>query len=82
MVGDPAKWRYRFDLIDQEMLASQVVAIMDAHWCRPDAAQKRDILRRAEQQIAASFNRPAPQDDAGESRDCESQSRRSSPEKR
>ena len=42
---------YRFDLIDQEMLASQVVAIMDAHWCRPDAEQKRDILRRAERQI-------------------------------
>jgi hypothetical protein len=52
--------RYRFDLIDQEMLASQVVAVMDAHWCRPNAAQKRDILRRAERQIEAGFRVLAP----------------------
>jgi hypothetical protein len=62
--------RYRFDLIDQEMLASQVVAIMDAHWARPNAAQKKDILRRAEQQIAAGFNRPAQQGLAIASQDC------------
>ncbi len=45
----PPAWR--FDLIGQEMLASQVVAVMDAHWARPSAEQKRDILRRAERQI-------------------------------
>src|SRR5690242_6678749 len=47
--------RYHFDLIDQEMLASQNITVMDAHWARPGAAQKRYILRRAEQQIAAGF---------------------------
>ena len=45
----PPTWR--FDLIGQEMLASQVVAVMDAHWARPGAEQKRDILCRAERQI-------------------------------
>jgi hypothetical protein len=59
--GERDASRNRFDLIDQEMLASQVMAIMDAHWCRPDAEQKKRILRRAEQQIAAGFNRQAPQ---------------------
>jgi hypothetical protein len=52
--------RNRFDLIDQEMLASQVVAIMDAHWARPDATQKRDILRRAERQIGDGFRVGSP----------------------
>jgi hypothetical protein len=47
--------RQKFDLIDQEIVASQVVAIMDAHWARPDAEQKRYILRRAEQQIEAAL---------------------------
>ena len=70
---------YRFDLIDQEMLASQIVAIMDAHWAKPDAEQKRDILRRAEQQIAAGFNRPTPQEFGVASRDCENQPRCSIP---
>lgn len=55
MVENPITERYRFDLIDQEMLASQVVAIMDAHWAKPDAEQKRNILHRAEQQIIAGF---------------------------
>jgi hypothetical protein len=61
----------RFDLIDQEILASQVVAIMNAHWCSPNAEQKREILRRAERQISDGFRvgppaseatRPAPLD--------------------
>jgi hypothetical protein len=45
--------RDRFDPIDQEQLAAQVVAIMDAHWARPSAEQKKDILGKAERQIEA-----------------------------
>jgi hypothetical protein len=43
--------RTRFDLIDQEQLAAQVVAIMDAHIQHPSAEEKRHILRLAERQI-------------------------------
>jgi len=43
----------RFDLIDQEQLAAQLVAVMDAHFQRPDAEAKVRILRLAEGQIAA-----------------------------
>jgi hypothetical protein len=60
----PDTGRNRFDLIDQEILASQVVAIMDAHWCRPNAAQKRDILRRAERQISDGFRAELPASEA------------------
>lgn len=42
----------KFDLLDQEMLAAQVVAIMDAHFERPDFEQKLRILELAKQQIA------------------------------
>ena len=52
--GNQNASRDRFDLIDQEMLAGQVVAIMDAHFVRPSAAQKRQILRFAERQIEAA----------------------------
>jgi hypothetical protein len=45
----PPTWR--LDLIGREILASQILAVMDAHWGRPSAEQKRDILRRAERQI-------------------------------
>ena len=45
--------RYRFDLIDQEQLAAQVVAVMDAHFQRPSHNEKITILRKAEQQIRA-----------------------------
>ena len=47
--------RDRFDLIDKEILASQIVAVMNAHWCCPDATQKKEILRRAERQIDDGF---------------------------
>jgi hypothetical protein len=46
--------RNRFDLIDQEQLAAQLVAVMDAHFQRPDAAEKRRILALAEGQISAA----------------------------
>lgn len=41
----------RFDVEDQEQLAAQVVAVMDAHFQRPSADQKRHILKLAEGQI-------------------------------
>ena len=44
----------RFGLIDQEQLAAQVVAVMDAHFQRPTADQKRHILKLAESQIRAA----------------------------
>jgi hypothetical protein len=55
---------HHFDLIDREILASQIVAIMNAHWCCPDAAQKREILRRAERQIEDGFRVGSPASEA------------------
>ncbi len=46
--------RDRFDLIDQEQLAAQVVAVMDAHFQRLSAENKIDVLRRAGDQIRSS----------------------------
>ena len=43
----------RFDLIDQEQLAAQLVALMDGHFHRPDADEKARILRLAASQIAS-----------------------------
>lgn len=43
----------RLDLIEQEQLAAQLVAVMDAHFTRPSDDQKRRILRLAESQITA-----------------------------
>lgn len=43
----------KFDLLDQEMLAAQLVAIMDAHFERPDYEQKLRILELARQQVSA-----------------------------
>ena len=51
----------RFDVVDQEQLAAQVVAIMDAHFTRPTADQKKRILRLAEAQIRAVTVRAFPQ---------------------
>lgn len=44
----------RFDAVDQEQLAAQLVAVMDAHFQRPSASQKRRILSLAESQISSS----------------------------
>jgi hypothetical protein len=55
MSDESTSSRDRFDLIDREILASQIVAIMNAHWRCPDAAQKKEILRRAERQIDDGF---------------------------
>lgn len=47
----PRPGRHRFYLIDQEQLAAQIVAVMNAHLARPTAEEKRGILRLAERQI-------------------------------
>jgi hypothetical protein len=46
--------RNRFDAIDREQLAAQLVAIMDAHFQRPSSAEKRRILVLAGAQISAN----------------------------
>jgi hypothetical protein len=43
--------RFRVDVIDQEQLAAQLVAIMDAHFQRPSADEKRYVLRLAASQL-------------------------------
>ena len=50
-----ASERSRFDVLDREIIASQVVAVIAAHWACPDANAKLDILRRAERQITTGF---------------------------
>jgi hypothetical protein len=47
-------FRKRFDPIDQEQLAAQVVALMDAHFQRPSIEEKSRILNLAAQQIEGS----------------------------
>jgi len=47
----------RFDVVEQEQLAAQIVAVMDAHFQRPTAEQKRHILNLAEGQIRAAATR-------------------------
>ena len=44
----------RFDVVEQEQLAAQVVAVIDAHFQRPTTEQKNHILRLAEGQIRAA----------------------------
>ena len=46
MIGDN-QIRPRYDLIDQEQLAAQVVDIMDAHFQRPSVVEKLHILELA-----------------------------------
>lgn len=43
--------RPRFDAIDQEQLAAQLVAVMDAHFQRPSIDEKRQILKLAASQL-------------------------------
>ena len=47
--------RHRFDAIDQEQLAAQVVALMDAHFQRPSTDEKQQILKLAERQIRSQI---------------------------
>lgn len=42
------------NLIEREQIAAQLVALMDAHFSRPDAGEKRIVLRLADEQISAS----------------------------
>jgi hypothetical protein len=44
--------RPRFDPIDQEQLAAQVISIMDAHFQRPTIEEKLHILELARKQVA------------------------------
>jgi hypothetical protein len=45
--------RHRFDVIDQEQLAAQIVAIMEAHFQRPRTDEQLYVLRLATQQICS-----------------------------
>lgn len=45
--------RHRFDVIDQEQLAAQLVAVMNAHFQRPQLEEKLYVLRLATQQVCA-----------------------------
>ena len=45
--------RYRLNPVDQEQLAAQIVAVMDAHFKRPDGEEKNRILQLASEQITA-----------------------------
>lgn len=45
--------RTRFNEIDREQLAAQLVAVMDAHFLRPTTAEKQSILERASRQLLA-----------------------------
>jgi hypothetical protein len=61
----------RFDVVEQEQLAAQVVAVMDAHFHRPTAQEKNRILQLAAEQISAEaagpgMAEPAGSDTAGE----------------
>lgn len=43
--------RTRFDAIDQEQLAAQLIAMMNAHFHRPNDDEKRHILILAARQL-------------------------------
>jgi hypothetical protein len=45
--------RHRFDVIDHEQLAAQLVAIMEAHFQRPSTEEKMRILKLAEAQMGS-----------------------------
>jgi hypothetical protein len=60
----------RFDVVEQEQLAAQVVAVMDAHFHRPTAEEKNRVLKLAAEQISAEaadrgMAEPAGSDTAG-----------------
>jgi len=46
--------RVEMNALEKEQLAAQLVAVMDAHFERPDPNEKRYLLRLAEQQIQAA----------------------------
>jgi hypothetical protein len=50
MAENPSK----FDLIEQEQLAAQMLAVLDAHFKRPDCDEKLMIIKVAHQQIEAT----------------------------
>ncbi len=44
----------RFGLIEQEQMAAQVVAVLDAHFKRPTVDEKLAILKAANQQVEST----------------------------
>jgi hypothetical protein len=55
--------RNRFDIIDQEQLAAQLVAVMDAHFQRPNIEEKQHILKLAGEIVVSSLTRQSFQRD-------------------
>lgn len=49
--------RHRLDIIDQEQLAAQIVAVMEAHFQRPKIDEQINVLRLAMQQACARDGR-------------------------
>ena len=47
-------------LIRREQLAAQVVAVMRAHFSRPEPLEMKEILRCAEGQVTALQQSPSP----------------------
>ncbi len=47
------KERHRFDVIDQEQLAAQIVAVMEAHFQRPKIDEQLSVLRLAIHQVCS-----------------------------
>ncbi len=45
--------RHRFDLIDKEQMAAQIVALMGAHFQRPSISEKLFVLKLAAEQVRA-----------------------------
>jgi hypothetical protein len=44
----------KFGLIEKEQLAAQMLAVLDAHFKRPDCEEKLAILNVARQQVEAT----------------------------
>jgi hypothetical protein len=57
--------------IEQEQLAAQVVAVMDAHFHRPTAEEKNRILELAAEQISAEQITAGAAQDTGEQADSD-----------
>ena len=54
VVSIKGKQEPRISLILREQLAAQAVAVIDAHWKRPDVDEKLAILKAAAQQVEAT----------------------------
>jgi hypothetical protein len=54
VIGIGERVEPKFGLIEQDQMAAQVVAILDAHFKRPNADEKLEILKAARQQVEAT----------------------------